>query len=334
MKAIFVSDAKETLLNVYAPSVRARLSDRVILAPAVYDKKDLLASPDAFSDTEIVFSTWGMPVLTEEEIARVFPRLKCLFYAAGTVQTFARPFLKRGVRIFSAWAANAVPVAEYSVAQIILAGKGFYAQSRRIRDQKSWREAANARGNYPGNYGARVGLVGCGMIGSLVAQMLKAYRFDVVAFDPFLSDDRAEELGVTKVSLDELFATSQVVSNHLANNPQTVGMLNGTLFEKMLPYATFLNTGRGAQVVEEDLVAALRARHDITAVLDVTMPEPPEDGHPFYTLENCFLTPHVAGSLCGEVVRMAEYMADELDLYLGGASLRYEVTEKMLATMA
>ena len=87
-------------------------------------------------------------------------------------------------------------------------------------------------------------------------------------------------------------------------------------------------------MVEEDLVAILRARPDITAVLDVTMPEPPEDGHPFYTLENCFLTPHIAGSLCDEVVRMAEYMEKELTLYLDGAPLRYEVTEKMLETMA
>ena len=334
MKAIFVSDAKETLLNVYAPTVRERLAAMVVLDPFVYAKNDLLATPDAFAEVEIVFSTWGMPVLTEEEIAILSPNLKCLFYAAGTVQTFARPFLKRGVRIFSAWAANAVPVAEYAVAQIVLAGKGFYAQSRRIRDQKSWREAANARGSYPGNYGARVGLIGCGMIGSLVAEMLKQYHFDVVAFDPFLSEEKANALGVTRVSLAELFATSQVVSNHLANNPATVGMLNGPLFEKMLPYATFLNTGRGAQVVEEDLVAILRARPDITAVLDVTMPEPPVDGHPFYTLENCFLTPHIAGSLCDEVVRMAEYMEKELTLYLDGAPLRYEVTEKMLETMA
>ena len=111
-------------------------------------------------------------------------------------------------------------------------------------------------------------------------------------------------------------------------------MLGGALFEKMLPYSTFLNTGRGAQVVEDDLVRILRERPDITAVLDVTDPGPPVDGHPFYTLENCFLTPHVAGSLGGEVVRMAEYMEKELTLYLDGAPLRYEVTEKMLETMA
>jgi phosphoglycerate dehydrogenase-like enzyme len=87
-------------------------------------------------------------------------------------------------------------------------------------------------------------------------------------------------------------------------------------------------------VVEEDLVRILRERPDVTAVLDVTDPEPPEDGHPFYTLENCFLTPHIAGSLENEVVRMAEFMKDEFTLYLENKPLRYEVTEKMLATMA
>jgi len=106
------------------------------------------------------------------------------------------------------------------------------------------------------------------------------------------------------------------------------------LLEKLIPYATFLNTGRGAQVVEEDLVQVLEARPDLTAVLDVTYPEPPEADHPFYTLENCFLTPHIAGSLGDEVVRMAEYMETELAAYLAGEPTKYEVSEKMLETMA
>ena len=102
----------------------------------------------------------------------------------------------------------------------------------------------------------------------------------------------------------------------------------------MLPYATFLNTGRGAQVVEDDLVRALTERPDLTAVLDVTEPEPSPAGHPFYSLPNCFMTPHVAGSLGGEVVRMAEYMVDEYEALAKGLPVKYEVTLKMLETMA
>ena len=91
----------------------------------LYSKEDVLKNPECAADAEFIFSTWGMPQFTEEEIAQYFPKLKAIFYSAGTVQAFARPFLKRGVKIFSAWGANAVPVAEYTVAQILLANKGF-----------------------------------------------------------------------------------------------------------------------------------------------------------------------------------------------------------------
>ena len=111
-------------------------------------------------------------------------------------------------------------------------------------------------------------------------------------------------------------------------------MLRYEHFSVMPPYATFLNTGRGAQVVEEDLVRVLIERGDLTAVLDVTHPEPSPAGHPFYSLPNCFMTPHIAGSMGGEVVRMAEYMVDEYEALIAGRPVRYEVTLKMLETMA
>ncbi|MBQ8416541.1 MAG: glycerate dehydrogenase, partial [Clostridia bacterium] len=139
---------------------------------------------------------------------------------------------------------------------------------------------------------------------------------------------------VKKVPLLELFSTCHVISNHLANNAQTQGMLNRTHFAAMRPYATFLNTGRGAQVVEEDLIAVLRERSDLVAVLDVTFPEPPVENSPFYDLENCILTPHIAGSCGFEKYRMAEYMLEEFRNYCQGLPCKYEVTHKMLETMA
>ena len=99
-------------------------------------------------------------------------------------------------------------------------------------------------------------------------------------------------------------------------------------------WLTFLNTGRGAQVVEEDLARVLKDRPDLTAVLDVTYPEPPVEGHAFYQLPNCVLTPHIAGSSGDEVHRMAEYMAREYQKYVSGEPCAYEVTHKMLETMA
>jgi phosphoglycerate dehydrogenase-like enzyme len=219
------------------------------------------------------------------------------------------------------------------VAQIILANKGYFLTNRLFHS--NGRKAAKAAFEQcRGNYGETVGIIGAGMIGKLVIQMLRQYRLKVLVFDPFLSDEQARELGVEKCELPELFERSFVVSNHLANNAQTVGMLNYALFSKMRENATFLNTGRGAQVVEEDLVRILTERPDLTALLDVTYPEPPVEGHPFYTLPNCRLTPHIAGSAGDEVARMGEYMLCEYENYLKGSSTKYEVTEKMLETMA
>lgn len=116
--------------------------------------------------------------------------------------------------------------------------------------------------------------------------------------------------------------------------PQTRGMLDYSLFSQMLPDATFLNTGRGAQVVEEDLIAVLKNRPDLTAVLDVTYPEPPLLDSQLYSLPNCILTPHIAGSSGNEVRRMARYMTEEYARFTRGKPCLWEVTEKMLETMA
>lgn len=333
MKAILLCETTNKIFKVYDEEARAALCSLCGLEETVYTKADLLADPARFSEVELVFSTWGMPTMTEEEIETALPSLRALLYAAGSVQAFARPFLARGVRVFSAAAANAVPVAELTVAEIILGNKGYYLTSRLYKEQ-GFGVAYPTFGRLPGNYGETVGIIGAGMIGSLVIEMLKAYRLRVIVFDPFLSDKRAAALGVEKCSLHEVFRRALVVSNHLANNEHTVGMLNYDCFRLMRENAVLLNTGRGAQVVEADLVRILSEREDLTAVLDVTYPEPPVAGHPFYTLKNCVLTPHVAGSAGDEVARMGLYMTEECRALLTDAPTRYEVTAKMLETMA
>ena len=319
--------------QIYTDDAYARLLRTLSIERRVYTKADLLADPKGFSDVEIVFSSWGMPALSDAELGELLPSLRCVFYAAGSVQRFARPFLSRGVRVYSAWAANAIPVAEVSAAQIVLANKGYFVSARSFKSEGH--ETARKRRNACiGNYDEEVGIIGAGMIGRYVIKLLKGYRLRVLVFDPFLPDGAAEELGVEKVSLDELFERSMAVSNHLANNPRTVGMLRYEHFSRMRENAVFINTGRGAQVVEQDLARALAERPDLTALLDVTFPEPPEAGHPFYSLPNCILTPHLAGSFGREVGRMGDYMCEEYERYLAGKRCPYEVTLPMLETMA
>lgn len=329
MKSIFLCNKKNSVEKVYADSFD-KLPD---VERKVYTSAEVIDDPEKFADVEFIFSTWGMPSMSEEEIKKCFPSLKCVFYAAGSVQAFARSFLACGVKVFSAWAANAVPVVEYTLAQIILANKGFFAHSREMK--KGNREAGKVmKSAYPGNYGENVGIIGVGMIGSQVAERLKNYKLNVLAFDPFLTDERAEKLGIKKASLNEIFSTCRVITNHMANNEQTKGMLDYKYFSKMLPYSTFINTGRGAQIVEPDLVRVLEERPDVTAILDVTFPEPPAEGHAFYSLPNCFLTPHIAGSLMNETHRMAEYIIEEYERFIAGEPCLYEVSLKMLETMA
>ena len=333
MHAIFLCERSDKIFRVYDEKTVSDLQKLTEIEKKIYQKADIISRPSLFSKVQLIFSTWGMPEFTEEEIRTYLPSLRCVFYGAGSVQKFARPFLKCGVKVFSAWAANAVPVAEMTVAHIILANKGFYLTNR-VYHKDGNREAREVAKRCPGNYGETVGIIGAGMIGQLVIQMLKAYQLNVIVFDPFLSDEKAAMLGVEKCTLPQVFERAFTVSNHLANNAQTQGMLHYDLFCRMRENAVFLNTGRGAQVVEEDLCRILRERSDLTAILDVTYPEPPVDGHPFYTLPNCLLTPHIAGSAGDEVARMGLYMLRECEAYLSGTPVQYEVNEKMLETMA
>lgn len=334
-QAIFFNDDSWRFPVLYPEELRARIRARADFSDEIYSSKDLddPALAGLFARTRVIFSSWGMPALTEKQIEAHFPNLEAVYYAAGTVQYFARPFLKRGVRVFSAWAANGVPVVEFTVAQIVLAGKGYFQSLRRYRERD--RKAAFAYTmSLPCNYYIRVGILGAGVIGREVMARLKAYQYEVLAYDPYVSDEVLSSLGAKRASLEEIFSTCQIISNHVANLPATVGMIDGKLLHSMLPNAAFINTGRGAQVVESELIAALKECPDRTALLDVTWPEPPEEGSEFYTLPNVFLTPHIAGSQNNEWARMALYMVEEFERTEDHLPVRYEVTEKMLETMA
>ena len=149
-----------------------------------------------------------------------------------------------------------------------------------------------------------------------------------------MGQEGREELGVEVVNLETAFRRGQVVSNHLANKPQTERMIRGGHFESLRPGATFINTGRGATVAEDEMIEVLHRRPDLTALLDVTLPEPPTAESALYELPNVFLSNHLAGSANKETVRLADCIIQEFEAWRSGNALRFEVTEDMLERMA
>lgn len=330
--SVIMTERPQNIDAVYSDELKKKISEKTDMLPPVKSADEFFKRADEMKTVEIVFSTWGMLKLTAEQIKAYLPRLRAVFYSAGTVQYFAKPYIECGVKIFSAWSANSVPVAEIAASEIILANKGFFR--RRVRSREMW-SSNDPEMLYPGNFRTKVGLLGAGMIGKGVIKNLARTDLDIYVFDPFLPDDVAESLGVTKKSIEWIFENCNVISNHLANNEQTKGMINKSLFDKMGAGAVFINTGRGAQVVEADMIAAMKEVPTRAAILDVTDPvEPPAEDSELYTLPNVFLTPHVAGSIGNECFRMGEYMYAEFDAYTRGEPTKYEVTAKMLQTMA
>ena len=224
-----------------------------------------------------------------------------------------------------------VPVAEFTLAQILLATKGYFRNSVQCSTYEGRRSKPFSG---PGNFGETIAILGAGQIGRKLIELMQPFNLRIIVFDPFLPDETARELNVEKVSLPEAFERALVVSNHISNVPATRGILGKSHFTTMRPDATFINTGRGATVRENELIEVLQQRPDLTALLDVTDPEPPREDSAFYRLPNVHLSSHIAGSIGDEVVRMADYVLEELDRFARNEPLRYSVTPAMLETMA
>lgn len=331
-QAAFITERFFNVDAVYSEEAKRRLAASLSFVPPIRSRAELDARREELQSVEYLFSTWGMLRLTKEEVRSYFPNLKSVFYAAGTVQYFARPFLEADVSVHSAWRANGIPVAEVTVAQILLANKGFFR--RRVHAREEWDNHDPAY-HFPGNYGTKIGILGAGMIGSRVIELLRPYELELLVFDPFLSDERAAALGVRKTSLEEIFSTCHIISNHLANKPETVGILRRDLLASMADDAIFINTGRAAQVDMDALIDEMRTHPMRLALLDVTDPEePPRADSPLYSLPNVFLTPHIAGSTGYEPHRLADFMVEEYEAVAAGKPPRHAVTLEMLETMA
>lgn len=273
----------------------------------VLEKGDLLRNKDQCREVRFVFGAWNMPLLSDDQIDECFPALEAIFYAAGDKSYFSKHYESRGIAIYTAANQNSVPVAEFVTAQVLLANKGYFLAEdtyKRWFWRFGFRKARAQSRRKPGNYRATVGLIGLGTVGSLVASKLQPFDLDLVIYDPFVDDEKIDEVNGKRLSLEDLFRTSDVISNHLPNTASTQRLLDDRYFSLMKPEATFINTGRGRQVDERALVRAMRRHRSRSALLDVTSHEPPMPWSALYRTKNIFLSPHIAGSQGNEVERL------------------------------
>lgn len=342
--ALFILN-KESGPKIYSQEDIERVEKLTNINLPMYTADEINNKTELLADCNIILSGWGGPCIDKQFLEKA-PNLEAVFYGAGSIRRIVTPeFWQKDIIITSAWAANAIPVAEYTFAQIILCLKNTYKLNQiycnefpqKAKDSSDislvFNEMSKNRKVF-GTYKTTVGIISLGMIGKFVCELLKSIDVKVVAYDPFIKKEEALSIGVELVELDELFKISHVVSLHAPLLSETVNMICAKHFEVMMEDAFFINTARGAIVNEVEMISVLKKRPDLTAILDVTYPEPPDIDSDIFTMQNVFLTPHIAGSMDSECMRMGKFAVDEMERYLNGEQLKYQITKKQFDTLA
>lgn len=288
---------------------------------------------ELLAEAEVLITSWGAPRFEAPLLDRM-PRLRAVFHAAGSIrQHVSEDFWERGIRITTAADANAVPVAEFTLATILLAGKRVFPHVRTPSVAAAdW--GGNLRDFAIGNLDRTVGLVGFSRIGRRVAELLRPFTgLKVLVADPYADSAEVAAAGAELVALDEMLPRVSVLSLHAPALPSTHHMISVRELAALPDGATVINTARGALLDHDALVAECRTGR-LDAVLDVTDPEPLPLDSPLLDLPNVALTPHLAGSLGTETRRLTDSALDELQAYASGVPLLYPMDAVSLARSA
>lgn len=317
---------------LFSDRLRERLMD---VADCDFDLviRDFASTPDAALETvDVLLTGWHAPFIDVQTLERM-PRLGLIAHAGGSVKGHVGAACwDRGITVTTAAVANAIPVAELALAQILIAGKSALTAAHLYQDRQG---QIDRELEFPGtgNYGKTVGIVGASTIGRLVIERLRMFDLDVVVYDPTLDATEIRDLGARKVDLGVLMEVSDVVSLHAPVLPSTIGMIGHLELAAMRSGSTLINTARG-DLIDHNALRDELVTGRLNAMLDVTTPEPLPVGDPLYSLANVLLTPHIAGSAGTELYRLAEFAIKEIELFAAGAEPRYPVRPSDLAAMA
>nr|WP_197980552.1 phosphoglycerate dehydrogenase [Frigoribacterium sp. CFBP 13729] len=274
-------------------------TDRAALLSALAGADAVLVRSATQLDAEAIAAAPGLKV-----IARAGVGLDNVDIKAATTA---------GVMVVNAPTSNIISAAELTIGHILSLARHIPAAHSALA-QGQWK-----RSKYTGVelFEKTVGIVGLGRIGALITARLQAFGVNVVAYDPYVTPARAQQLGVTLLSLDELLATADFVTIHMPRTAETTGMIGLDQMKAMKPTAFVVNVARGGLIDEDDLYTALTTGEIAGAGLDVFVSEPPVD-QKLLGLENVVVTPHLGASTDEAQEKAGVSVARSVRLALGG----------------
>ena len=304
----------ERAADVVDPATRRLLEDRfeVVWATAEHaagpgsaakpPALDPAAVPELAAGADVLLTSWGTPHL-DKDLWSDGTGPKVVAHAAGTVKNLIDPvILDQGVAVFSAGQRIAWSVGEYCLAAMLTLARRLPRFDSAIRDG-GWKQTT-----YHGHElaGAKVGIIGASSTARALITLLKPFGCDVAVYDPYLSEERASELGVRTTGLEDA-ASSPFLTIHVPNVPETEGMITRTLIENLPDGAVVVNSSRGPAIDQQALLDhVLDGR--IYAALDVYDPEPPAFDATTLAAPNLLLTPHIAGDTAEGHLALAAYV--------------------------
>ena len=277
------------------------------------------------ADCDGVICGWSsLPI--DDALLDAAPRLRLALHSAGSIRSFETPAMwRRGVRVTSAANVNGISVAEFALGLVLMCLRDVFGQIERFRahGRAGWKHPPLL--SY---YGTTVGVIGMGNVGKHLLKLLGAFQFKTLVHSFYPFGPQAAAAGAECVEIDELMARSDAVVLLAPNIEAYHHLIDARRLALLRDGRFFINPGRGALVDEAALLAELQSGR-LTACLDVTDPEPPVEGSPLYSLPNCILTPHVAGSTDAECLRLGDQIVVELRRYLAGEPFDNEITEEL-----
>ena len=300
---------KVLIADELSPRAVAVFAERGIAADvAIGLKADALAARIGDYDGLAVRSATKVTaaLLAEADVLRVVGRA-----GIGVDNIDVPAATQRGIVVMNTPYGNAITAAEHAIAMMFALARQIPAADRSTQAGK-WEKSRFMGVELSGK---TLGVIGCGNIGAIVADRAHGLKMRVVGYDPFLSEERAVDLGIERVSLDELLARSDFVTLHTPMTEATRGMLDAKALAKLKPGARLINCARGGLIVEEDLAAALDKGIVAGAAIDVFVEEPARD-NPLFGRDNIVATPHLGAATTeaqeNVAVQIAEQMADFL----------------------